>query len=156
AGAWLRQLHQLPVESNDAMSFSEAMLARLAPALEGAKPLLDDKILTVVDDLKKALKAQEIDGGTRVFAHRDFRPRNWFVKRDVAFCALDFEHARVDFIEWDLVRMIPDWHAKPTLKNAFFFAYKDPRQDISDARLRAAHLVSALQTIAWGVAHEHD
>src|SRR5699024_4890973 len=81
---------------------------------------------------------------------------NWFVQRDGRFFALDFEHARVDFTEYDLVRLIPHWRKKPAMRQAFLCAYRDPRQDLSDARLRAAQLVSALQTIAWGVVHQQD
>lgn len=156
AGAWLRSLHQLPVENDDPMDFSTAMLARLDAARESAEPLLDDAVKSQLQALEKDLKDGSIPDAVRVFAHRDFRPRNWFVQRDGKFVALDFEHARLDFVEWDLVRMIPYWRDKPAFRRAFLASYRDPRQDLSDARLRAAQLVSAVQTITWGVTHQHD
>lgn len=156
AGMWLRALHQLPVQSTDTMRFADAMRARLDASLPAAKPHLSQEILAQSDALLDDLQNGRIDGGVRVFSHRDYRPRNWFIQRDGGFFALDFEHARMDFTEWDLVRMIPYWKERPALHRAFLSAYRDPRQDLSDARLRAAHLVSAIQTIAWGVAHEHD
>lgn len=156
AGEWLRSLHQLPIEDDDQLSFSKAMHARLGASLEAATPHLDATVLAQIETLQNALKKEQISGGVRVFAHRDYRPRNWFVQRDGKFYALDFEHARADFTEWDLVRMIPYWKEKPAMRRAFLSGYRDARQDLSDERLRAAHLVSAIQTIAWGVAHEHD
>src|SRR5699024_5448157 len=116
AGEWLRSLHQLPVQTDDEMDFSSAMLARLQGALEAAEPLLDDAVKSQVQALENELKEGTIPDGVRVFAHRDFRPRNWFVQRDGKFFALDFEHARLDFVEWDLVRMIPYWRKNPALR----------------------------------------
>lgn len=156
AGAWLRSLHQLPVHDDDTLTFAQAMLARLNASIDAAKPHLDAAVLDQVKTLTDDLKHERIQGGVRVFAHRDYRPRNWFVQRDGKFYALDFEHARMDFTEWDLVRMIPYWKESPAMRRAFLSGYRDPRQDLRDARLRAAHMVSAIQTIAWGVAHEHD
>lgn len=156
AGTWLRSLHQLPIQHDDDMDFSAAMRARLDSCKASAEPLLDAAVKSQLHALEEDLRHGKIPDGNRVFAHRDFRPRNWFVQRDGAFFALDFEHARPDFTEWDLVRMIPYWRKHPEFRRAFLSSYRDPRQDLSDARLRAAQFVSALQTIDWGLTHQHD
>lgn len=156
AGEWLRALHQLPVESTTNQSFCASTLVRLKASIDAAAPHLSDAARAQVEILQKALENNEIEGGARVFCHQVFEPSNWFVQRDGRFFALDFEHARVDFTEYDLVRLIPHWRKKPAMRQAFLSAYRDPRQDLSDARLRAAQLVSALQTIAWGVVHQQD
>src|SRR5699024_4946859 len=69
AGEWLRSLHQLPVQTDDEMDFSSAMLARLQGALEAAEPLLDDAVKSQVQALENELKEGTIPDGVRVFAH---------------------------------------------------------------------------------------
>lgn len=156
AGAWLRTLHQLPVETTDRLSFSEAMRARLRTVRPTVEAQLSDTLRATLETIEEALRSGRIPDGPRVFAHRDFRPRNWMLRRDASFVAVDFEHSRPDFVEWDLVRLLPYWRSTPPLQRVFLRAYRDARMQLSDERLRVAAFVDALQTLAWGLEHGRD
>lgn len=156
AGQWLRSLHQLPVETTDRLSFSATMLKRLQSTWPKVQDLVSDDVRSQVSALESELRAGTIPDGLRVFAHRDFRPRNWMIRRDSSFVAVDFEHARADFAEWDLVRLLPFWRDASNLQRIFLRNYRDPRLKLSDARLRAASLIDALQTLAWGIEHSRE
>lgn len=156
AGAWLRSLHALPARTTDSLTFGQAMTARLDAALVHVRPELSDSQARVIEDMKKALTKARYEGTERVFCHRDFRPRNWMVRRDGTFVAVDFEHARVDFLETDFARLIPYFRERDELRRVFVKSYRDARRVYSDERLRVAVVVDAIQTLAWGIQHNHE
>lgn len=156
AGAWLRSLHALSARSDDATSFGQAMSLRIDAALTTIAPALEEAQLRVIDEVKAALSRSRYAASERVFCHRDFRPRNWMVRRDGTFVAVDFEHARVDFLESDFARLIPYFREREDLREVFVRSYKDARRVYSDERMRVAVVVDALQTLAWGMKHGHE
>lgn len=157
AGQWLRSLHLLPLEAADTLSFSQTMRARLQSAYATTKRVLDDQTQAMIEAALQALQAGAYDDGQgRVFAHRDYRPRNWMLARNAQLVVVDYEHARPDFAEVDLARLVPYWRERPTLARTFLRAYEDPRLHQAEDRLRIAVLVDALKTLEWGLSHSRD
>lgn len=156
AGHWLRELHGLPTRSVDAMTFGEAMRTRLSASLAHAQGALDASQREAIEAVMSRLERPQFASTDRVFCHRDFRPRNWMVRRDGTFVVVDFEHARIDFLETDFARLVPYFRTKPELARVFVKAYRDSRRSYNDERLRVALVVDALQTLAWGIQHAHE
>lgn len=156
AGTWLRALHAMPIPQEDTSTFSEAMALRLRRALEGINEALEPDVHDAVENVLERCDNGVFATPPRVFCHRDFRPRNWMMRRDGRFVALDFEHARSDFPEVDLARLVPYWRQDAAVRTAFLTKYRDARLSLSEERLRVALLVDAIQTLAWGIAHTHQ
>lgn len=164
AGSFARALHGLEVADPDPVPLLDAVRARLARALDTAAPLL-----TPAERDGLAARARAVDafaGARRVPCHRDFTPENWMSLKTcpsghlsgrssgtAPVTILDFEHARLDAAEVDLVKLRADvWPTRPDLEAAFLDGY-GPRTVDSAARLTALLALHAAATLAWAERH---
>lgn len=140
AGAWLRRLHEVPVEDVDEMGLAEAIDARVRALLrkDGGR-------------LPRALVAELVPpraSERRVPCHRDFTPSNWLVAEDLA--VVDFEHSRLDDPMGDLAKLAADvWPHAPGCRAAFAEGY-GPIDEAALANWVRVHIVA---TWLWGLDH---
>ena len=150
AGRLLRALHELPVADDDPMPLVEAVAARQSEWHARARDLLTPAERDALQRL--AARRDAFAGVRRVPCHRDFTPDNWLLGAD-GLCVLDFEHARLDAPEADLVKLCADvWPDRPDLAAAFLAGHGPLTPDAS-ARLDVLLALHAAATLAWAERH---
>jgi hypothetical protein len=155
AGRWLARLHRARPFGRDEMPLQDAYRARADRGLErAAGPVAAADLARVRALLDAALP--RLHGARRVPCQRDYAPRNWLVADGTLTAVIDFEHARDDLAEADLIPLAREvWPERPELRAAFLSGYRaaggpaDP-----DAPWTAALVaLDAIATVAWGVRH---
>lgn len=154
AGGWLARLHDLPHRDDDPLDLAEAYGERAAAWFARAGKVLGRHRLrearAVVEEALPALR-----GRRRVPCHRDFTPRNWLVEGPRLTAVIDFEHARPDLPEADLVRLgVQVWRDRPGLRDAFLDGYRSVRALRLPPWWAGLEVLEAVATLAW--AAEHD
>lgn len=150
AGRFARALHDLDVPDPDPLPLVAAVAARLSAWDERSASLVTPAARAGLRRLTRGLDA--FAGVRRVPCHRDFTPDNW-LWGDPCLRVLDFEHARLDAAELDLVKLRADlWPARPDLARAFLDAYGPLSADAS-ARLDVLLALHAAATLAWAARH---
>lgn len=151
AGRFARALHDLPAGDDDPVPLLDAVRARLARALDQAAPLL-----TLPERAALATLAARLDafaGAARAPCHRDFTPDNWLSSGTGPLTVLDFEHARLDAPEVDLVKLRAEvWPDRPDLAAAFLAGHGALTTDEA-ARLDVLLALHAAATLAWADRH---
>lgn len=151
AGRFARALHDLPAGDDDPVPLLDAVRARLARALDQAAPLL-----TLPERAALATLAARLDafaGAPRTPCHRDFTPDNWLSSGTGPLTVLDFEHARLDAPEVDLVKLRAElWPDRPDLAAAFLAGHGALTTDEA-ARLGVLLALHAAATLAWADRH---
>lgn len=150
AGAWLARLHALPHTDDDPVDVADAYalradawFARVASHLDGVG------LREARARVHAALPA--LRGRRRVPCHRDFTPRNWLAQDDRLVAVIDFEHARPDLAEADLLRLSSQlWPVRPELRDAFLDGYGAPEPP---PWIEGLEVLEAVATIAWAEAH---
>ena len=151
AGRFLRALHELPVADDDPMPLVDAVAARQREWHARARDLLTPAERDALQRL--AARRDAFAGVRRVPCHRDFTPDNWLLGAD-NLCVLDFEHARLDAPEADLVKLCADvWPDRPDLAGAFL-AGRGPLTPDATARLDVLLALHAAATLAWAERHD--
>lgn len=151
AGRFLRALHELPVADDDPMPLVDAVAARQREWHARARDLLTPGERDALQRL--AARRDAFAGVRRVPCHRDFTPDNWLLGAD-GLCVLDFEHARLDAPEADLVKLCADvWPDRPDLAEAFFTGHGPLTPDAA-ARLDVLLALHAAATLAWAERHD--
>lgn len=150
AGRFLRDFHALPAADDDPVPLREAVAARLAEWHARAGGLLSpaerDGLARLAD------RRDAFAGVARVPCHRDFTPDNWLLAGD-ALHVLDFEHARLDAPEADLVKLRAEvWSTSPALGHAFLAGHGPLTVDAA-ARLDVLLALHAVATLAWAERH---
>lgn len=150
AGRFARALHGLALADDDPVPLVEAVAARLASWDERARGLLTP---AERDGLARlARRSDAFAGVARVPCHRDYTPDNWMVD-GTCLHVLDFEHARLDAPESDLVKLRAEvWAAAPDLQAAFLTGYGPLTADAL-ARLDVLLALHAVATLAWARRH---
>ena len=88
-----------------------------------------------------------------VWAHRDWRPRNWIYDGIVVY-AIDFEHSRQDHWTADVSQLyFSEWTGRRDLAEAFFAGYGRSLSPSDWEKLTALAAISCLVTIIWSL---HD
>ena len=88
-----------------------------------------------------------------VFAHRDWKPRNWIVDNDTLY-AFDFEHSRSDHWLADVADLwFGEWAERVDLAEAFFDGYGRSPSASDMERLNGVAVLSCISTIVWSL---HD
>jgi hypothetical protein len=150
AGRFLRTLHQLPAVDDDPVPLVAAVAARLEAWHARARDLLSPAERDALQQL--AARTDAFAGVRRVPCHRDFTPDNWLLAGD-ALHILDFEHARLDAPEADLVKLSADtWSGRSDLAGAFLAGHGSLDTD-ADARLDVLLALHAVATLAWAERH---
>lgn len=155
AGAFLRQLHEVPHQSQDPLSLADAFAKRLEAWSGRARHLVSPGVVPEVERRVTAV-LPDLHSYRRVPCHRDFTPRNWLVDRGKPgyLGVIDFEHARPDLWLVDLVRLWSgEWHGRPDLRDAFLQGYGVTLDAGQVAVLNGLSALEGLATIAW--AREH-
>lgn len=151
AGRFARALHDLPAADDDPVPLLDAVRARLARALDQAAPLL-----TPAERAALATHTAKLDafaGAARTPCHRDFTPDNWLSSGTGSLTVLDFEHARLDAPEVDLVKLRAEvWLGRPDLAAAFLAGHGALTTDQA-ARLDVLLALHAAATLAWADRH---
>ncbi|MFZ6180120.1 phosphotransferase [Nannocystis pusilla] len=151
AGRLLRALHEIPVADDDPMPLVDAVAARQSEWHARARDLLTPSERDALQRL--AARRDAFAGVRRVPCHRDFTPDNWLLDAD-KLCVLDFEHARLDAPEVDLVKLRADvWPDRPHLAEAFLAGYGPLTTDAA-ARLDVLLALHAAATLAWAERHD--
>lgn len=155
AGAFLRRLHELPIEDDDPMPLSEAIPLRLALWLERG----GDRLSFAEGRIARSLVGDGavFEGDRRVPCHRDYQLRNWILDRrdrPASLGVIDFEHARLDhpLVDWVRVRerALPRY---PRWVDAFAEGYGTPLDEALEPRLHALDAVHAIGSVVWGAEH---
>ncbi|PCC71410.1 Ser/Thr protein kinase RdoA involved in Cpx stress response, MazF antagonist [Nannocystis exedens] len=150
AGRFLRALHELPVADDDPLPLVDAVAARQDEWHARARDLLTPAERDALQRL--AARRDAFAGARRVPCHRDFTPDNWLLAAD-GLHVLDFEHARLDAPEADLVKLHADvWPDRPDLAEAFLAGY-GPLTPDATARLDVLLALHAVATLAWAERH---
>ncbi|MDC0718228.1 phosphotransferase enzyme family protein [Nannocystis bainbridge] len=150
AGRFLRALHQLPAVDDDPIPLVAAVAARLDAWHARARDILSPAERDALQRL--AARRDAFAGVRRVPCHRDFTPDNWLLAGD-ALHVLDFEHARLDAAEADLVKLCADtWAENPALAEAFLAGHGSLDTDAA-ARLDVLLALHAVATLAWAERH---
>jgi hypothetical protein len=151
AGRFARALHALAVVDDDPVPLLDAVSARLAAWHGRAAGLLSPAERDGLDRL--ARRRDAFADARRVACHRDFTPDNWLLA-GASLSVLDFEHARLDAAEVDLVKLRADvWPAEPALADAFLGGYGPLTVDAA-ARLDVLLGLHAVATLAWAERHD--
>nr|WP_276603933.1 phosphotransferase [Nannocystis pusilla] len=151
AGRLLRALHDIPVADDDPLPLVDAVAARQSEWHARARDLLTPAERDALQRL--AARRDAFAGVRRVPCHRDFTPDNWLLDAD-RLCVLDFEHARLDAPEADLVKLRTDvWPDRPDLAEAFLAGYGPLTADAA-ARLDVLLALHAAATLAWAERHD--
>lgn len=152
AGAWLAQLHALPVADPDPVPLAEALHTRARRTLARAEGRVPEEALERAR--ARLLAPQRGAGLGRVPTHRDFTPQNW--RMGARFGVLDFEHSALDHPLVDLVRLAGGvWLRDPSLKTAFLEGYSRALSPAEENELAALRWAWALDTLSWGQRHRH-
>lgn len=150
AARFARALHDLEVPDPDPVPLVAAIAARRSAWDERAATLLTPAARAGLQRLARGIDA--FAGVRRVPCHRDFTPDNW-LWADARLRVLDFEHARLDVAELDLVKLCADvWPARADLGRAFLDGYGPLSVDAS-ARLDVLLALHAAATLAWAERH---
>ena len=152
AGAFLRQMHDLPFEDEDDVSTADALLTRLEAWAKRAEGVVDEAtidwvcaciedVLPLTTDLK------------RVPCHRDYTARNWLVATGKLYI-IDFEHARPDLWFADIERLYSEvWPGRPDLRAAFIEGYGRRLSADEESVLLGLAAFAGMGTVVW--AREH-
>ncbi|MCY1061327.1 aminoglycoside phosphotransferase family protein [Nannocystis sp. SCPEA4] len=150
AGRFARALHSLPIADDDPLRLRDAVSARLDEWHARAAGLLSPSERDALQRL--AGRRDAFAGVRRVPCHRDFTPDNWLLAGENLH-VLDFEHARLDAPEADLVKLRADvWPAEPALERAFLAGHGLLTSDAA-ARLDVLLALHAVATLAWAERH---
>ena len=155
AGAFLRQLHDVPFEDTDALSLADALLMRSESWLKRAKGLFDEQTIDWVSaQLGEAAQVVGKRGWTRVPCHRDYTERNWLLDGNTLY-VIDFEHAKPDLFLTDFEKLRSlVWSHRSDLQDAFFEGYGRSLTDDEAGVLESLAIHGALVMVVW--ACEHD
>lgn len=152
AGRFLRDLHQLDQVPPDPVPLSEALARRAHAWISEAHGKVENALL------QRALDAMG-DGSLagddpRVWAQRDFSPRNWMVDGEGRVGFVDFEHMLPDHWLVDLVKNLDYvWPEQPQGERAFFKGYGRWPDERERRLLWAMRWYMAAGTVAWAVDH---
>lgn len=150
AGRFARALHSLPIADDDPLPLGDAVSARLDEWHARAAGLLSPSERDALQRL--AGRRDAFAGVRRVPCHRDFTPDNWLLAGEILH-VFDFEHARFDAPEADLVKLRADvWPADPALEHAFLAGHGPLTRDAA-ARLDVLLALHAVATLAWAERH---
>ena len=84
-----------------------------------------------------------------VFAHRDWKPRNWMVDNGALY-AFDFEHSRRDHWLSDVANLwFGEWAERADLAEAFFDGYGRSPSASDMEQLHVVAVLSCISTIVW-------
>ena len=152
AGAFLRELHDLPFVDEDEMSLAEAFTRRTEAWTGRVGDILStDDVAWVqarVAETLPVLKTYD-----RVPCHRDYTARNWLADEGKLY-VIDFEHSRPDLWFLDIERLWSDvWGERPDLAEAFWDGYGRGLSEEEGWVLERLAALGALSTIGW--AREH-
>lgn len=150
AGRFARALHGLAFADDDPLPLPPAIDRRLSAWIDRGDGLL-------TPDERAALRRLSVraDAFTapRVPCHRDYTPDNWLVE-GTAVSIVDFEHARADAAEVDLVKLRAEvWPERPDLRDAFIAEF-GPLDADAAARLDVLLALHATATLAWAARHD--
>lgn len=155
AGRWLARFHRARPLQGDPLPLDRAYRLRSQRWTERARGLLDDGDLARIRERIEAA-SPDLARRDRTPCHRDDSPRNWLVSEGALAAVIDFEHARDDVPESDLVRLASDvWPHRPELRRSFLHGYlgeggpADPHAPWMDALVA----LWALGTVAWARRH---
>jgi hypothetical protein len=155
AGRWLAGLHRTRPFGSDPVPLADAYRLRAQRGLARAQGALAASDLAGVRALLDAA-LPGLRGARRVPCQRDHAPRNWLVVDGTLRAVIDFEHARDDLAEVDLVPLAREvWPDRPDLRDAFQRGYRaaggpaDPGAPWTTALLA----LDAVATVAWAVRH---
>ena len=153
AGAFLRELHDLPFTDDDPLPLSDAFSMRLdAWSLRAAGLLPRTIISNAVSAAREVLP--QLTHMTRVPCHRDFTPRNWLTDEAGGLTVIDFEHSRPDLHLIDFERLYTGlWRSRPDLQEAFESGYGTELDAEQRWLLNGLAALGGLSTVAW--AREH-
>ncbi len=154
AGAFLRALHDLPIEDTDEMPLSDSLPMRLESWIKNHdNSLSEDEICTA---RKRVGNGTQFEGDTRVPCHNDFQPRNWLWNGS-RLGVIDFEHAHINHPAFDWIRMETGiWLQQPRLRDCFIDGYgMAPSWSAGSAR-DAVAAIHAIGCIVWGTRHEDE
>ncbi|MCB9831031.1 MAG: aminoglycoside phosphotransferase family protein [Planctomycetes bacterium] len=146
AGAALAALWSLSHEDRDRLAPAEALERRLDSLLrEGS---FEREIVDLAERARERLLDLEWTR-QRVPCHRDYEPRNWVVGPR-GFGVIDFEHARPDLAEVDLVRLdLGLWQERSELRAAFLAGAVLEDDEALRDRLAVLGLIETLGTMLW-------
>jgi hypothetical protein len=150
AGRFARALHDLPVPDDDPLPLADAIERRFAAWEDRSAGLLTADERT---SLRRLAAAVDAFTAPRVFCHRDFTPDNW-LSEGTSVTVIDFEHARPDAAESDLIKLRAEvWSGRPDLRDAFLAGYGPIGAD-ARARLDVLLALHATATLAWAARHD--
>jgi Ser/Thr protein kinase RdoA (MazF antagonist) len=155
AGAWLARLHRARPFGHDPLPLEDAYRARADRGLARADGAVAPTDLARVRALLDAA-VPRLGGVERVPCQRDHAPRNWLVEEGTLTAVIDFEHARDDLAEADLIPLAREvWPAWPHLRAAFLRGYHAAGgpADPAAAWMPALIALDAVSTVAWAIRH---
>ena len=154
AGAFLRQLHDLPFEDTDTLPLADALLMRSKSWLKRAQGLFDEQTIQWVSaQLGEAAQIVREKGWMRVPCHRDYTERNWLWDGDTLY-VIDFEHAKPDLFLTDFEKLRSlVWLHRSDLQDAFFEGYGRSLTDDEAGVLESLALHGALVMVVWACEH---
>jgi len=156
AGQALGRLHALEVSDTDPMPLSEALPKRLESWLKLAGTTLGADSCSAVREVFG--DGSVFEGGRRRPCHRDLEPRNWVVELDesrlLALRLIDFEHARLDTVHADFVKLeCGAWRGRPDLRAEFFEGHGGELDSLDEDRLRRLVLLHLVATVVRAGEH---
>lgn len=155
AGRWLARFHRAPSLAPDPLPLDVAYRLRAERCSVASAGVVDEAARRRIEEgIVDALPA--LARRTRVPCHRDFTERNWLVDDGRLTGVIDFEHARDDVAESDLVRLASRvWPVRPDLRDAFLRGYRQERgpADPDAPWMPALVALEALATVAWARRH---
>lgn len=155
AGRWLARFQRAAPMADDPLPLDVTYRRRGDRWLTAARDAVDASELRHVRSLLDD-GIRSLSGRARLPCHRDYTPRNWLVDGGRLRGVIDFEHARDDVAEVDLVRLASHlWPRHPELRSAFLRGY---RQESGPADPDAPWLppliaLEAVGTIVWARRH---
>lgn len=158
AGRWLARLHRARPFGHDPLPLQDAYRLRADRGLARAAGAVAAADLARVRALLDAALPR-LHGARRVPCQRDHAPRNWLVADGRLRAVIDFEHARDDLAEADLVPLAREvWSERPHLRAAFLGGYhaRGGPADPDAAWMTALIALDAVSTVAWAVRHGDD
>ena len=148
AGALARRLHSsLPAVPAPDWLVAQRLRVEQWIGRPGATAAIERRDRVLIDSLLERIHLDEPP--ELVFAHRDWRPRNWLWKRGEVF-AIDFEHARYDSWLADVaVSHFGEWFERPELGDAFFEGYGSRPAGADLDLLCVSALSAVVVTLVW-------